>query len=503
MLCHRHRCLFVHIPKTGGRSIQDLFLERRGLTWAERGALLLRPNPRPNDGPPRLAHLTAAEYIRCGHVDPETFRCYFKFSFVRDPWTRLLSEFFFRDYHRRMDFRTFLFDEFPTPADDDYLIFDDRHRHVVPQTRFLVDDHDRLLVDFVGRYERLDQDFRHVCDRIGFAPAPLPRANRAPVDYRGQVRALIDPECRARIAELYARDIARFGYDFDEVADRLAAAAGARAVPVTPVPAAAAAAGRWPDFLGLGAPRAGTTSICRVLRGHPALFVPEPTEVHYFSYLRFGCRGRAEVLAAKKAWYRGLFAAARPDQPCGELSPSYLWFPTAPEEIATSLPRVRAFVCLRDPVARTLSAFRHAGVVDPAALDARVAEGAAAVAAARVSLDGAAPSAIVYQSLYRRHLTQWRAVLPADRLAILPYARLVKDPEAFFAQLTRFLAVAPPVPAGGPAHADRAAPVPEPWPATIDRLRRLYADELCLMDELFGADADEAEPGGAAPTSRG
>lgn len=63
MICHPYRCVFVHVPKTAGMSIEHVFLGLQGLTWEKRSALLLRHNDDPAKGPPRLSHLKASEYV--------------------------------------------------------------------------------------------------------------------------------------------------------------------------------------------------------------------------------------------------------------------------------------------------------------------------------------------------------------------------------------------------------------------------------------------------------
>lgn len=234
MICHQYRCVFVHIPKTAGVSIELVFLGLVGLTWENRAPLLLRPNDDPALGPPRLAHLTAAEYVACGHLTAERFASYFSFSFVRNPWDRAVSEYKYRRHPGTMDFKSYLFKHLPVPG------WNGPYRHVIPQYDFLHDDAGRLLVNFVGRFERLQADFDVVCANLDLPPKPLPRANQSldgsgPAGLRGlwlRVRRAVrsrerqhtfghysefyDQESREYVAELYRKDIQAFDYAFDD-----------------------------------------------------------------------------------------------------------------------------------------------------------------------------------------------------------------------------------------------------------------------------------------------
>lgn len=115
-----------------------------------------------------------------------------------------------------------------------------------------------------------------------------------------------------------------------------------------------------PDYLIVGAKRAGTTSLYTTLVGHPqVLSAVLHKEVHYFdNYYQRG-----------PAWYRGHFptrmAAAvtqrrtGPPVITGEATPYYMWHPLAPQRIASDLPGVRLVVLIRDPVQRAHSEHAH------------------------------------------------------------------------------------------------------------------------------------------------
>ena len=250
MLCHPCRCLFVHVPKTAGQSIEAYFMQHLGLPEAGRDALLLSRNRDPHRGPPRLSHLMAREYLTGGHVTPKQFEDYYKFSFVRNPWDRLVSFYKYRGHAHRYDFKTFVFKHMPEPGwTNDYC-------HVTPQYDFLHDEDGHCLVDFVGRFENLQADFGRVCRAVGLPVGKLPHANKSLQQHSvfsvllGEPRKIVrnlkriarqrrserntfahyseyyDAETRDYVAELYRQDIAAFGYEF-RPAERPRAVAGA------------------------------------------------------------------------------------------------------------------------------------------------------------------------------------------------------------------------------------------------------------------------------------
>lgn len=113
-------------------------------------------------------------------------------------------------------------------------------------------------------------------------------------------------------------------------------------------------AGPLPDFLVIGAMKAGTTSLHHYLQAHPDLFLPRTKELNFFRDEEHFARG--------ERWYRAQFADARPDQVCGEVSPDYTKHPHhagAPARIARTCPDVRLVYVLRHPVDRMMSMYLH------------------------------------------------------------------------------------------------------------------------------------------------
>ena len=106
-----------------------------------------------------------------------------------------------------------------------------------------------------------------------------------------------------------------------------------------------------PDFLILGAQKAGTTALYSYLRKHPSIIGPSWKEVSYFD--RHYARG--------PAWYRGNFPNKLRTRGAlvGEASPSYLFHPLGPRRVRELVPEARLVALLRDPVDRALSHYNH------------------------------------------------------------------------------------------------------------------------------------------------
>lgn len=115
-----------------------------------------------------------------------------------------------------------------------------------------------------------------------------------------------------------------------------------------------------PDYLIVGAKRAGTTSLYSTLVGHPQVLPAVwHKEVHYFD----------NAYHRGPRWYRGHFPTMaraalvrrRTGLPAitGEATPYYMWHPLAPQRIAAELPTVKLVVLIRDPVQRAHSEHAH------------------------------------------------------------------------------------------------------------------------------------------------
>jgi hypothetical protein len=133
--------------------------------------------------------------------DDKTWRSYFKFAFDRNPWDRQVSAYHFR-YRRKAT----------PPSFADFLDHDRRARLNNYEIYSLDGD---VCVDFLGRFENLEEDFRHALDAIGLKfEHELPRA-KAGIRLDGKhYRTYYDNHTRDLVGGWYQREIKLLGYSF-------------------------------------------------------------------------------------------------------------------------------------------------------------------------------------------------------------------------------------------------------------------------------------------------
>jgi hypothetical protein len=177
-----------------------------------------------------------------------------------------------------------------------------------------------------------------------------------------------------------------------------------------------------PDFIGVGAQRAGTTRWFDLIAAHPQIQAPPATrkELHYFD--RFHAGG---FTAADAAAYSGYFPRP-PGRLTGEWTPVYLAAPWAPGMLAAAAPNAKLLVSLRDPVERYLSGLQR---------QHRVAR------ASDAPLNAMAPLDAFVRGLYHAQLTRLLDRYERSQVLVLQYERCVREPLAQLARTFAFLGV--------------------------------------------------------------
>ena len=198
----KHKFIFIHIPKTGGSSIAEPEYQ------SGQGAL--------------VAHLGNEDHVQAGHIRAvglknrlqDNWDDYFKFAFVRNPWDRLVSlyYYFLQDSEKRKSVlgkeiaKFGSFKEFCRQLDNIEL-----DPHFDPQISYLIDFEGRFLLDYIGRFESIDSDINLICKKIGLPAVRLPHFRKSDHDsYQNHY----DSESAEIIAAKYKSDIDAFKYSF-------------------------------------------------------------------------------------------------------------------------------------------------------------------------------------------------------------------------------------------------------------------------------------------------
>lgn len=110
-------------------------------------------------------------------------------------------------------------------------------------------------------------------------------------------------------------------------------------------------------FIGIGAPKCGTTQVADWIDAHPELCLSVPKEVLYFNRKVSYIHGDNENFSKSLDWYQKHFAHCALDQKIGEFSASYIYSKEAAEKIHSLYPNIKIIVCLRQPVDRSYSQY--------------------------------------------------------------------------------------------------------------------------------------------------
>ena len=212
MISNKYKYIFLHTPKCGGSSIEKVLLQNEtnltdeafaGVFWADNLSEEIKKEffiGKVNETQTHASHHYTADMLKSEF--PNKFKDYFKFTFVRNPWDKAVSEWRYfskiiPDYN--IEFKDSINSKkywgHPYPWTE----------HAWLQIRFA------LGCDFVGRFENLQEHFDIVCDKIGIPQQQLPHTNKTKHKHYTEY---YDGETREIIAKKYAKDIEYFGYEF-------------------------------------------------------------------------------------------------------------------------------------------------------------------------------------------------------------------------------------------------------------------------------------------------
>ena len=208
IVSHRHRFIFVAVPKTGTHSVRQALREQLGDEDVEQVGLFINKRfPWADLAAVQHGHLSLRQ-VR-PYLGEDAFSRYLKFAFVRNPFDRFVSYCAFMLRHGD------LFRQQPREAMRHFLFGEPPENHILfqPQASLLVaEDGKTLLTDMVGRVEDMQGSYDAICARIGIASRPLERVNGS---QHGDYRQYYDQALIDGVAARYAQDLELFGYSFE------------------------------------------------------------------------------------------------------------------------------------------------------------------------------------------------------------------------------------------------------------------------------------------------
>lgn len=243
---------------------------------------------------------------------------------------------------------------------------------------------------------------------------------------------------------------------------------------------------RLPGLIVPGAMKAGTTTLFRLLAGHPQLAAAARKEVHYFDHRHRRGPG----------WYARQFDPARvPPGIAFEASPYYMFEPRVPARVRALVPDVKLVFLLRDPVARAFSHYQNSRRLgrEPlgfeAALEAE--EGRLAGEEDRMHAD---PDYVSWshrvhsyagRGVYVDQLLHWRRHFPAAQMLVVDAGRLFSDPRGVVAEVEAFVGLDPWQPREVTA-SNEGGYRERMRPATRARLEAFFAPHERRLEGLVG-----------------
>ncbi len=189
-----------------------------------------------------------------------------------------------------------------------------------------------------------------------------------------------------------------------------------------------------PNFLVLGAQKAGTTTIWDLLNGHPQVYFPKQRETDFFLT-------DFEYHLGLRHYETAYFADTGDAVAVGEKTPDYLFHPAAAERIRATLgPDLRLIACLRSPAARANSHHRHNFMLyrEWLSFDAAIAAEPDRVAqgTAHACLHG-----YLAKGFYAEQIARYQALFGADKLLVITLDDLRDDQAATLRQICDWIGV--------------------------------------------------------------
>lgn len=215
MISHKHKCIFIHIPKCAGSSILKYFHPKEKLNWQ-------KPNYDIFYGwcPDRkihLQHATTKQLLETGLVSKEMWHEYFKFTVIRNPWDRSYSDYLWMQKERKVEGSFFdyinkegVFNEILTNNE----VMEYRGDHLMQQTDF-IDIEGENKMDAIIRFESLQAEMNGILQKLGLNEKFKIHENKSPLKRRPHYSDFYTESSKNLVDDIYKDDIKSLGYVYE------------------------------------------------------------------------------------------------------------------------------------------------------------------------------------------------------------------------------------------------------------------------------------------------
>jgi len=204
IVSHAKQFIFFAVPKTGTHALRELLAQHKGPDdWEQQILFGQQQSPITEIAQIQHGHISAQQIAP--HLEPAIWQSYFKFAIVRNPFDRFISICFFLNRKNPQ------FLETPLQWMKSAIAVPRFRARVLVRSQYLqlVDAQGNSAMDYIGRYEQLQDSVNEICDRLQIKSTQLQKRNTSE---HNQYREYYDEELKSAVAELYQEDLRRFNY---------------------------------------------------------------------------------------------------------------------------------------------------------------------------------------------------------------------------------------------------------------------------------------------------
>ncbi|EHM3142219.1 sulfotransferase family 2 domain-containing protein, partial [Campylobacter coli] len=194
----KYKCIFIHVPKVAGSSIERVIYQTD--KWL-------------------VGHVKASDYTK---FDKDKFDSYFSFGFVRNPYDRVVSAYHYLKNDSpdpcdikwgRLHINNLTFEEFILSLQDEEFKEEILSKnHFSFQYKYLCDKSMNILVNFIGKFEKLDNDFKKILNILRRKDSLVHINKSKHLNYRDYYNS----QTYKIIREIYRDDFEIFDYDLED-----------------------------------------------------------------------------------------------------------------------------------------------------------------------------------------------------------------------------------------------------------------------------------------------